>query len=60
MSKQKKDIIEYRSYDLPVSFPVLLLTGDRWHISDIKSGRLHFHNCLEIGVCHTDEAVMIL
>ncbi|MDI9482665.1 MAG: AraC family transcriptional regulator [Bacillota bacterium] len=58
MSKQKKDIIEYRSYDLPVNFPVILLTGDRWHISDIKSGRLHFHNCLEIGICHSDEAVM--
>lgn len=58
MSKQKKDIIEYRSYDLPVNFPVILLTGDRWHISDIKSGRLHFHNCLEIGICHSDEAIM--
>ena len=45
MSKQAKTIIEYRNYELPENFPILLLTGDRWHISDIKSGRLHFHNC---------------
>ena len=54
MAKPKKTVIEYRNYELPMNFPVLLLTGDRWHISDIKSGKLHFHNCLEIGVCHTD------
>ena len=54
MAKPKKTVIEYRNYELPMHFPVLLLTGDRWHISDVKSGKLHFHNCLEIGVCHTD------
>ena len=54
MSKPKKTVIEYRNYELPMNFPVLLLTGDRWHISDVKSGKLHFHNCLEIGICHTD------
>ncbi len=60
MSKQKKSIIEYRNYDLDIKFPVLLLTGDRWHISDIKSGRLHFHNCLEIGLCHSDGGILEL
>ncbi len=54
MAKPKKTVIEYRNYELPLHFPVLLLTGDRWHISDVKSGKLHFHNCLEIGICHTD------
>lgn len=58
MSKPKKTVIEYRNYELPLNFPVLLLTGDRWHISDVKSGKLHFHNCLEIGVCHTDSGVI--
>jgi len=60
LSKQKKSIIEYRNYDLDIKFPVLLLAGDRWHISDIKSGRLHFHNCLEIGICHSDGGIMEL
>ncbi len=54
MAKPKKTVIEYRNYELQMNFPVLLLTGDRWHISDVKSGKLHFHNCLEIGICHTD------
>lgn len=58
MSKQAKSIIEYRNYELPENFPILLLTGERWHISDIKSGRLHFHNCLEIGLCHSESGTM--
>lgn len=55
MSKPKKVITEYRHYDLSTDFPLLVLHGERWHISDVKADRLHFHNCLEIGVCHTHE-----
>ena len=39
MSKPKKTVIEYRNYELPINFPVLVLTGDRWYISDVKSGK---------------------
>ena len=53
MAKPKSTVTEYRSYYLPIHFPVLLLSGDYWKISDIPSGRLHFHNCLEIGICHS-------
>ena len=55
MSKPKKVITEYRHYDLSPDFPLLVLHGERWHISDVKADRLHFHICLEIGVCHTHE-----
>ncbi len=58
MAKPKKTVIEYRNYELPMTFPVLILTGDKWHISDVKSGKLHFHNCLEIGICHTDSGII--
>ena len=58
MAKPKSSIIEYRSYYLPMQFPVLLLSGNYWKISDVPSGRLHFHNCLEIGICHTDGGTM--
>ena len=51
LSKAKKKIIEFRNYSLQTNFPILLLSGDEWHISDIPSTRLHFHNCLEIGLC---------
>ena len=58
MARPKKTVIEYRSYYLPLHFPVLLLSGDYWRISDVPSGRLHFHNCLEIGICHSDSGFM--
>ena len=58
MAKVKNVITEYRNYYLPMHFPVLLLSGDYWKISDIPSGRLHFHNCLEIGICHSDSGTM--
>lgn len=54
MAKQKNVITEYRNYYLPMHFPVLVLTGDYWKISDVPSERLHFHNCLEVGICHSD------
>lgn len=54
MSKPINTITEYRNYYLPPHFPILLLTGEHWKISDVPSERLHFHNCLEIGICHSD------
>lgn len=60
MSKRKNVITEYRNYYLPLHFPVLLLSGDYWKISDVFSGRLHFHNCLEIGICHSDSGTLEL
>ena len=58
MSKQKTQITEYRNYYLPYDFPVFLLSGDYWKISSIKSNNLHFHNCLEIGICHSESGYM--
>lgn len=58
MPKPKKPVIEYRHYSLPINFPILLLSGERWKISDIKSEHLHFHNLLEIGICHSDSGIM--
>lgn len=53
VARTKRDVVEYRIYDLPVELPILCLWGDSWRISDVPSDRLHFHNCLEIGFCHT-------
>lgn len=58
MAKSKNSITEYRNYYLPIHFPVLLLSGEHWRISDVPSGRQHFHNCLEIGICHSDSGYM--
>ena len=58
MPKKKTAIIEYRNYYLPPDFPALLLSGDYWRISEKPSGRLHFHNCLELGLCHSDGGIL--
>ena len=58
MPRSKRSIVEYRIYDLPLDLPVFCLSGDDWRISDVLSNRLHFHNCLEIGFCHTDSGFL--
>ena len=58
MARTKRDIVEYRIYDLPVDLPVFTLSGDQWRISDTPSSRLHFHNCMEIGFCHSDSGYL--
>ena len=58
MSKKKNTITEYRNYQLSPDFPIFLLSGDHWRLSDVKSKRLHFHNCLEIGICHSESGYM--
>ena len=58
MSKPKHSPIEYRNYTLPAYFPILLLSGEEWRISDVPSHVLHFHNCVEIGLCESDSGVM--
>ena len=60
MAKRKNIITEYRNYYLPPHFPVIALSGDYWKISDRPSGHLHFHNCLEIGICHSDSGCLEL
>lgn len=58
MAKQKSIITEYRNYYLSPHFPVLLLSGEHWKISDLPSTRLHFHNCLEIGIVHSGSGTL--
>jgi AraC-like DNA-binding protein len=58
MSRPKQLSIEYRNYLLPASFPLILLSGEKWHISDVPSQTLHFHNCLEIGYCLSDSGTI--
>ncbi len=58
MARPKHMDIEYRNYLLPAYFPIILLSGDMWRISDVPSGVLHFHNCLEIGLCESDSGTL--
>lgn len=58
MARPKPTPVEYRNYALPANFPIILLSGDVWRISDVPSGIQHFHNCLEIGICESDSGTM--
>ena len=58
MSKRTRTIIEHRFYELSIDSPALLLDGDKWYISDVRSSRMHFHNCLELGFCHSGESII--
>ena len=53
-------ISEYRSYELPADFPLLALHGDNWLISPVHSPHLHFHNCVEIGLCRRGSGEMTI
>ena len=59
MSRPRRAVLEFRSYELPSGFPLIVLTGDEWHISATPSSHLHFHNCLEIGLCHSGGGTML-
>ncbi|MDO5417423.1 MAG: AraC family ligand binding domain-containing protein, partial [Lachnospiraceae bacterium] len=60
MPRKKQTVIEFRNYELSPHFPILLLSGEHWKISDVPSGKLHIHNCLEIGLCLSDSGFMEL
>lgn len=47
--------LEYREYQLPESFPCMALLQGEFSFPAGRSGPLtflHFHNCLEIGICY--------
>ena len=60
MARPRIIFSEYRNYELPADFPILALHGDNWLISPVQSQRLHFHNCVEIGLCRRGSGEMII
>lgn len=58
MSRNPREILECRDYMLPPEFPIAVLSGDIWEISDIRFPTLHFHTHLEIGMCHSDSGIL--
>lgn len=58
MARHPNTVVEYRDYSLPPHFPIILICGDQWRISDVPAGVLHFHNCLEIGLCESDRGTL--
>lgn len=57
----KKQKVEFRYYEIPEKEPILALLGEDW-IRTYGEGidYLHFHNYMEIGLCHYGEGEVIL
>lgn len=50
MKQQEYQSIFYRHFDLPAHFPVIGLLGDSWKSYPEPLTRMHFHNCMELGL----------
>ena len=61
MSSKKKDKVELRYYDVPQKEGVIALSGDDW-VREYGDGIdfLHFHNLMEIGICHFGTGDLVL
>ena len=61
MAVKKKDKVELRYYDIPQKEGVIALTGEDW-IREYGDGidYLHFHNMMEVGICHFGTGDLVL
>ncbi|WP_242875917.1 helix-turn-helix domain-containing protein [Cellulosilyticum sp. I15G10I2] len=60
MSK-KKQIVEFRYYEIPNNEMVLALLGEAWRRAyGVGIDTLHFHNFIEIGYCHEGTGEVIV
>lgn len=54
-----KTSLEYREYNLDEEFPMLVLSPSRMEAGSTDTARkYHFHNCIEIGICHSGTHVL--
>ena len=61
MGRSKRQRLEFRFYEIPQNEYVLALLGDSWrrvYGHDVQ--HLHFHNLMEIGICHEGRGVLTL
>ena len=59
--RKAKGKIELRYYDVPQDEFLVALYGESWKRRyGAQGSRMHFHNLLEIGICHTGNGNMLL
>lgn len=58
---KKRQKVEFRYYEIPENELVLALLGERW-IRRYGDGidYMHFHNYMEVGICHDGEGEILL
>lgn len=61
MGRNKREKLEFRFYEIPQNEYVLALLGDSWRrVYGHDTAHLHFHNLMEIGICHEGRGVLTL
>lgn len=61
MAKKKRESVELRFYEVPQGESVLALMGESWNrVYGHEENKLHFHNLMEIGICHRGEGMLSL
>lgn len=61
MGRRKKEIREFRFYEIPHGEDALVLVGDEWvRVYGHDEFRLHFHNLMEIGICRYGKGKMFM
>lgn len=61
MAKQRKIPVQFRYYDMPLHQHAFALLGESWrrnYGNDVNE--LHFHNHMEIGICHDGDGILIV
>ncbi len=59
--KKTKGKVELRYYDVPQNEFLIALQGDHWKRRyGSENSLMHFHNLMEIGVCHYGSGVLLL
>src|SRR5699024_7493767 len=62
-SQEGKYELQYREYKHSMDFPILALFSGDYTYQNIDSSNIsffHFHNCIEIGICHGGEKSLLV
>src|SRR5574344_1047004 len=61
MSRRRKQLMQFRYYDIPQKEHVLAMLGEDWIRSYGEGiGYLHFHNLCEVGICRDGFGILTL
>lgn len=61
MGRNKREQIEFHFYEIPQSESVYAMLGEQWRrVYGHDSKAMHFHNLMQIGICHEGSGVLTI
>lgn len=52
--------IKFCRLELPLEFPIALMSEDKWYSAQQSGVMLHFHNCLQVGYCQEGQGYTMI